>query len=45
MVGVSQHIDDFVLVSLDNILAYSDNAEEHEAHLRKVFDRLREHKL
>ena len=42
---MSGYIDDFVLVYLDDILVYSDNAEEHEAHLRKVFDRLREHKL
>ena len=38
-------IDKFVLVYLDNILVYSDNEDEHEAHLRQVFDRLREHKL
>ena len=42
---MSGYIDDFVLVYLDDILVYSDNAEEHEAHLRQVFDRLREHKL
>ena len=39
------YIDDFVLVYLDDILIYSDNAIEHKAHLCKVFDRLREHKL
>ena len=27
------YIDDFVLVQLDNILVYSNNAEEHETHL------------
>ena len=37
--------DDFVLVHLDDLLIYDDNAEEHEAHLRKVFDRLCKHKL
>ena len=42
---MSDYIDDFVLVYLDDILIYSDNAEEHEAHLCKVFDRLCEHKL
>ena len=42
---MSDYIDDFVLVYLDDILVYSDNAEEHEAHLRQVFDRLRKHKL
>ena len=35
------YIDDFVLVYLDDILVYSDNAAEHEAHLQRVFDRLR----
>ena len=42
---MSGYIDDFVLVYLDDILIYSDNAEEHEVHLCKVFDRLCEHKL
>ena len=44
-VVMSGYIDDFVLVYLDNILVYSDNAEEHEAHLWQVFDRLCEHQL
>ena len=39
------YIDDFVLVYLDDILVYSENADEHEAHLQRVFDRLRKHKL
>ena len=43
--AMSGYIDDFVLVYLDDILVYSDNAEEHEAHLQQVFDRLSEHKL
>ena len=42
---MSGYIDDFLLVYLDDILIYSDNADEHEAHLRLVFDRLRKHKL
>ena len=42
---MSSYIDDFVLVYLDDILVYSDNTEEHEAHLWCVFDRLHEHKL
>ena len=44
-VVMSGYIDDFVLVYLDDILIYRNNAEEHKAHLRKVFDRLREDKL
>ena len=39
------YIDDFILVCLDDILGYSNNAEEHEAHLHKVLDRLCKHKL
>ena len=39
------YINDFVLVYLDDIFIFSDNEDEHESHLRKVFDRLREHKL
>ena len=31
-------IDKFVLVYLDNVLVYSDNEDEHKAHLRQVFD-------
>ena len=37
------YIDDFVLVYLDDILIFHNN--EHESHLRKVFDQLCEHKL
>ena len=39
------YIDGFVLVYLDDILVFSNNKDEHESHLRKVFDQLREHKL
>ena len=39
------YIDDFVLVYLDDILVFSDDEDKHEFHLRKVFNRLREHKL
>ena len=39
------YIDDFILVYLDNILVYSNNAEEHKVHQCKVFDRLCKHKL
>ena len=42
---MSGYIDDFVLVYLDDILVYSDTADAHEQHLRKVFARLRQHKL
>ena len=39
------YIDEFVLVYLDDILIYSNNANKHEMHLRKVFNHLRLHKL
>ena len=42
---MSGYIDDFVLVYLEVIIIYSDNAEEHETYLWQIFDRLCEHKL
>ena len=42
---MSDYIDEFILVYLEDIPIYSDNADEHEMHLRKVFDCLRLHKL
>ena len=39
------YIDEFILVYLDDILVYSNNADEHELHLHKVFDRLQLYKL
>jgi hypothetical protein len=38
-------LDDFVVVYIDDILIYNSSLEEHEEHLRKVFQRLRENKL
>ena len=38
-------LDKFVAVFIDDILIYSETAEEHEEHLRVVLSRLREHKL
>jgi len=34
-----------VVVFIDDILVYSENAQEHEEHLRIVLTRLREHQL
>ena len=38
-------LDKFVVVFIDYILIYSENAEDHIEHLRVVLSRLREHKL
>jgi hypothetical protein len=40
-----QHLDDFVVTYLDDILVFSKSAKEHAAHLRIVFALLRKHKL
>jgi hypothetical protein len=40
-----EYLDKFVVVFIDDILVFSKNEEEHEAHLRLVLEKLREHKL
>ena len=42
---MGEYIDKFALVYLDDILVYSRTADEHEAHLCQVFNRLCKHKL
>ena len=39
------YLDAFVVVYLDDIVVYSQTINEHDMHLKKVFQRLREHKL
>ena len=36
------YLNDFCTAYLDNILIYSEDRLEHEVHVRKVLDRLRE---
>ena len=38
-------VDSFVVVYLDDILIYSDNMTEHEGHVRRVLQRLRDNQL
>ena len=38
-------LDKFIVVFIDDILVYSENAEDYEECLRVVLTRLREHKL
>ena len=40
-----EYLDCFVIVSIDDILIFSKSMEEHEEHLRIVFQILREKKL
>ncbi|KAL1191712.1 RNA-directed DNA polymerase-like protein [Cardamine amara subsp. amara] len=40
-----EHLDEFVIVFIDDILVYSKTREDHEHHLRIVMSKLREHKL
>ena len=40
-----QYLDQFVVVSIDDILVYSANEDEHRQHLRIVLQILREKKL
>ena len=39
------HLDDFIIVFIDDILIYSKNNEDHEKHLRIALQTLREEKL
>ena len=40
-----EYLDDFCTAYLDDIIIYSENAEEHELHVRKVLIKLRDASL
>ncbi|KAL9281200.1 putative nucleotidyltransferase, Ribonuclease H [Arabidopsis thaliana] len=40
-----EFLDEFVIIFIDDILVYSKSPEEHEVHLRRVMEKLREQKL
>ncbi|XP_048619861.1 uncharacterized mitochondrial protein AtMg00860-like [Brassica napus] len=40
-----EYLDEFVIISIDDILVYSKTKEDHERHLRAVLERLREQQL
>jgi hypothetical protein len=42
---LTDYIDQFVIVFIDDILIYSNNRENHDQHVRLVLDKLREAKL
>ena len=40
-----EYLDKFVVVYLNDIMVYSSTMEEHQHHLRLIFEKLREHQL
>ena len=42
---LTEFIDDFVVIYIDDCLVFSKNLEDHRIHLRKVLERLRKHRI
>ena len=40
-----EYLDDFVIISINDILVYSKTAKKHAEHLEKVYQKLRSNKL
>ena len=40
-----EHLDDFIIIFLDDILVYSRGLEEHMTHVRQILEILRQHQL
>ena len=40
-----EHLDDFIIIFLDDILVYSRGLEEHMTHVRQTLEILRQHQL
>ena len=40
-----QYLDDFCIVYIDDVMIYSKTQEEHEGHVKKVFDALNKARL
>ena len=40
-----EFLDEFMIIFIDDILVYSKSPEEHEVHLKRVMEKLQEHKL
>ena len=40
-----EFIDDFLIIFMDDILIFSESVEEHQVHLDKLFERMKEYKI